>query len=77
MPTISFATPDTETPERVETTADGLAFDESMDAWRVRTDSRELVIPDEDVEEILSDAGEPLFETHPRDAVSAEREPTD
>ncbi|MDX1745363.1 MAG: hypothetical protein R3324_05440 [Halobacteriales archaeon] len=61
MPTISFGTTADGSFERVEMTRDGIEFDESLEAWRVRTDTRELIIPDEDVEEIVSDTGEPLF----------------
>lgn len=61
MPTISFGATEDGSFERVEIARDGLVFDESLEAWRVRTDTRELIIPDEDVEEIVSDTGEPLF----------------
>lgn len=47
--------------ERVEASRDAVEFDDELGAWRVLTDSRELVIPPDHVDEIVSENGDSLF----------------
>ncbi len=47
--------------ERVETSRDAIEFDDNLGAWRVLAERRELVIPPDHVDEIVSESGEPLF----------------
>ena len=61
MVTVSFRDETGGSTERIETSRDAIEFDDELGAWRVRAESRELVIPPDHVDEIVSESGEPLF----------------
>ncbi len=61
MVTVSFRDETGGSTERIETSRDAIKFDHELGAWRVLAESRELVIPPDHVDEIVSESGEPLF----------------